>query len=242
MVILRALPTFAPTTRGGVCALRNRDRLHLVLGFTAGIILGVVAFDVLPEMVDLAGSTGTDFGVPMIALVVGFLGFHVVEKSILIHEGHEAEYGAHSHPTVGLASALALSGHSLADGIAIGLAFQVDDTVGVAVALAVIGHDFADGLNTMALMLAHGNSRRRSLALLLLDAVAPLLGAASTLLFTLSDTGLLLYLGAFAGFLLYIGASDILPEAHANHPSRLTLVMTIAGTALMWVLVRVIAT
>jgi hypothetical protein len=33
--------------------------------------------------------------------------------------------------------------------------------------------------------------------------------AASTLLFTLSDTGLLLYLGAFAGFLLYIGASDI---------------------------------
>jgi zinc transporter ZupT len=242
MVILLALATVVSTTLGGLFALRNRDRLHLILGFTAGVILGVVAFDVLPEMVDLSRSTGTDFGVPMIALVVGFLGFHVVEKSILIHETHEGEYGAHFHPAVGLTSALALAGHSLADGIAIGLAFQVSSTVGVAVALAVIGHDFADGLNTMALMLAHGNSRRRSLALLLLDAVAPLAGAASTLLFTLSDTGLLLYLGAFAGFLLYIGASDILPEAHANHPSRLTLLTTIAGTALMWVLVRVIAT
>jgi len=51
---------------------------------------------------------------------------------------------------------------------------------------------------------------------------------------------LLLYLGAFAGFLLYIGASDILPEAHANHPSRLTLVTTIFGAALMWVLNRAI--
>jgi zinc transporter ZupT len=241
MVILLALATVVSTTVGGLFALRNRDRLHLILGFTAGVILGVVAFDVLPELVDLSASTGTDFGVPMIALVVGFLGFHVVEKSILIHETHEGEYGAHSHPAVGLASALALSGHSLADGIAIGLAFQVDTGVGVAVALAVIGHDFADGLNTMALMLAHGNSRRRSLLLLLVDAAAPLVGAASTLLFTLSDTGLLLYLGAFAGFLLYIGASDILPEAHANHPSRLTLVMTIAGTALMWLLVQVIA-
>ncbi len=240
MVILLALSTFVSTGLGGLFALRNKDRLHLVLGFTAGVILGVVAFDVLPEMVKLAAATGTDFGVPMVALVVGFLAFHVVEKSILIHDVHESEYATHSHPTVGLASALALSGHSLADGVAIGLAFQVSSSVGVAVAVAVIGHDFADGLNTMALMLAHGNSRKRSLLLLLLDAVAPLVGAASTLLFTLPDTGLLLYLGAFAGFLLYIGASDILPEAHASHPSRLTLVMTILGAGLMWVLIRAI--
>ena len=240
MVLLLALGTFVSTGAGGLFALRNRDRLHLVLGFTAGVILGVVAFDVLPEMVDLSKTTGTDFGVPMVALVVGFLGFHVVEKSILIHDAHESEYASHSHPTVGLASALALCGHSVADGIAIGLAFQVSSGVGVAVAVAVIGHDFADGLNTMALMLASGNSRRRSLLLLLADALAPVLGAASTLLFTLPDTGLLLYLGAFAGFLLYIGASDILPEAHADHPSRLTLAMTIAGAGVMWVLIRAI--
>jgi ZIP family zinc transporter len=174
----------------------------------------------------------------MVALVLGFLGFHVIEKSILIHAAHETEYGPHSHPTVGLASAFALSGHSLADGIAIGLAFQVGSRVGLAVGLAVVGHDFADGINTMALMLAHGNSRRRSVLLLLADAIAPLIGAGSTLLFTLPDTALLLYLGAFAGFLLYIGASDILPEAHADHPAARTLLMTILGAAAMWVLIR----
>ncbi len=240
MVILLALATFASTLLGGLVALRNKDRLHLVLGFTAGVILGVVAFDVLPEIASLANSTGTDFIEPMVALVVGFLGFHIVEKSILIHEAHCHEYAPHDHPAVGLASALALAGHSFADGIAIGLGFQVSTTAGLAVAVAVIGHDFADGLNTMALMLAHGNNRNRSLLLLLLDAIAPVLGAASTLLFTLPDTGLLIYLGVFAGFLLYIGASDILPEAHANHPSRLTLVMTISGTALMWILLQAI--
>ena len=222
---------------GGVVALRNRDRLHLVLGFTAGVILGVVAFDVLPEMVRLADATGISFDRPMVALVVGFLGFHVVEKSILIHDAHEHEYARH-HPGVGLASAIALAAHSFADGVAIGLAFQVNGSVGAAVGLAVIGHDFADGLNTMALMLTNGNSRGRSVRLLLLDATAPILGASSTLFFTLPPSGLLFYLGVFAGFLLYIGASDILPEAHANHPSALTLVMTIAGTTLIWILIR----
>ena len=241
VVILLAVGTFASTMVGGLVALRNKDRLHLVLGFTAGVILGVVAFDVLPEMVRLAGKTGIPFDRSMIALVVGFLGFHIVEKSILIHNAHEHEY-ARSQPSVGLASAIALAGHSFADGVAIGLAFQVNNRVGAAVGLAVIGHDFADGLNTMALMLTNGNSRVRSLLLLLLDAVAPILGASSTLLFTLPPSGLLFYLGVFAGFLLYIGASDILPEAHANHPSALTLVMTIAGTALIWVLIRAVGT
>ena len=240
MVIVLALSTFLSTGLGGLFALHNRDRLHLILGFTAGVLLGVVAFDVLPEVVDLAQTTGTDFKVPMIALVAGFLLFHVIEKSVLIHSAHEGEYAGHHHPTVGVASAIALAGHSLADGIAIGLAFQVNNGVGVAVAIAVIGHDFADGLNTVALMLTHGNNRRRTLLLLLLDCVTPVVGAALTLLFTVPDTGLLLYLGAFAGFLLYIGASDILPEAHADHSSRATFAMTVAGAGLMYVVIGAI--
>jgi len=85
----------------------------------------------------------------------------------------------------------------------------------------------------------NGNTNRRSLWLLLLDATTPLLGATSTLFFHLGDKQLLFYLGFFSGFLLYIGASDILPEAHANHPSRLTLLLTIAGTAFIFLVTRV---
>ena len=55
------------------------------------------------------------------------------------------------------------------------------------------------------------------------------------------DTGLLLYLGVFAGFLLYIGASDVLPEAHAEHPSVVTLALTVTGAVLMYVVVQVLA-
>ena len=238
--IILATTTFFSTSLGGLFALGNRDRLHRILGFTAGILLGVVAFDLMPEIFALTNSTHVDVTVPMVALVVGFLAFHIVEKLTIIHSAHEGEYEeGHKHPQLGVVSALALSAHSFFDGVGIGLAFQVNAKVGLAVALAVIAHDFADGLNTVTLMLVNKNSNRKALWLLALDATTPLIGAASTLFFRLSDRSLLMYLGFFAGFLLYIGASDILPEAHAKHPSRLTLALTVAGTVFIFLVTRV---
>lgn len=137
-----------------------------------------------------------------------------------------------------MASALALIGHSFLDGIGIGLGFQIDPAVGIAVAIAVLAHDFSDGLNTVGLMLAHENSRRRAVLFLLLDAAAPVAGALLSLLFQISDQHLVLYLGFFAGFLLYIGASEILPEAHSKHSSYQTIAMTIVGVVTIFTVTR----
>jgi ZIP family zinc transporter len=174
----------------------------------------------------------------MVALVVAFLLFHILEKTVLLHYAHEEEYGQHVHPKVGIASALALSGHSFLDGVGIGLGFQAGNSVGIAVAIAVIAHDFTDGMNTVILMLHNKNTDRRARLLLLIDALAPVLGAASTLLFSLSTKWLVLYLGFFAGFLLYIGASDILPQAHSKDSSRITIGLTVLGAAFMFVVTR----
>jgi zinc transporter ZupT len=239
MPVLVALLTVVSTALGGIVALRSSDRLHLVLGFAAGVMLGLVAFDLLPELFDLSTVDVLGVPAPMVAFAAGFLLLHVVERSVAMHGAHESEYETHHHhnPQVGLASALALSAHSFLDGVGIGLAFQVNNGVGLAVSIAVISHDFADGLNTVTVMRMHGNDRRRTVALLVTDAVAPVLGALSTLFFSVGDHVLALYLGGFAGFLLYLATADILPEAHARHPSRLTLVSTVAGVAMMWVVV-----
>lgn len=236
--VILSCATFVSTLLGGVTALKNRDKLHRFLGYTAGVLLGVVAFDLLPEIFESLQKQRTAATGAMIALVAGFLLFHIVEKSILIHHTQEAEYEVHHHPQVGVASALALSGHSFLDGVGIGLGFQAGSSIGIAVALAVIAHDFTDGLNTVNLMLVNQNKSKRAFAFLLLDALAPVLGAASTLLFHVSDGALTLYLGFFAGFLLYIGASEILPEAHSKHSSYATIGLTIVGVVFMFVITR----
>ncbi len=239
-LFLLSLGTFVSTFLGGLVSLRYQDKLHLILGFTAGVLLGVVSFDIFPEIFEGLAATGIDPVVPMLALVAGFLIFHVLEKLLLIHHVHEDEYGSHHHPTVGVASALALAGHSFLDGVGIGLGFQISDATGLLVAIAVISHDFSDGLNTVALMLTHKNSRGKAIVMLVIDALAPVLGALSTLFFILPQEWLLAYLGFFAGFLLYIGASDILPEAHSHHSSRGTIVMTILGVVFIYMVTQIV--
>jgi len=146
----------------------------------------------------------------------------------------------HQHPQVGVLSALALIGHSFMDGLGIGLGFQINPGVGILVAVAVISHDFTDGMNTVALMLRHKNSSRKAKWFLLLDALAPILGAVATLFFHPSPYFLVLYLGFFAGFLLYIGASDILPEAHSQKSSFSLIALTILGAALVFLVTRLV--
>lgn len=236
--IVLSIATFFSTFLGGIFGLKNKDKQHLILGFTAGVLLGIVSFDIFPEIISQVQLQQIDPLRPMIALVIGFLAFHVVEKLLLIHSLDEEHYSEHKHPRVGVLSALALSGHSFVDGVGIGLGFQVSPAVGLFVAIAVIAHDFSDGLNTVSLMLAHKNTNRRALQFLFLDAAAPVLGVASTLFVHLSDKFLIYYLGLFAGFLLYIGASDVLPEAHSKHRSNLTILLTVVGVVFIFVVVN----
>ncbi|MEU7580755.1 ZIP family metal transporter [Streptomyces sp. NPDC041068] len=241
MAVFVALGAFLMTLVGGWTAQRVTDRRHLVLGLAGGLMLGVVGLDLLPEALDAAG--GPVFGVPaaLLLFVAGFLVAHLVERLLA---GRRAAHGADEHdhgrvPEVGLTAAAAMVGHSVMDGVAIGAAFQVGGGMGVAVALAVIAHDFADGFNTYTLTSLYGNARRKAIAMLFADAAAPVVGAASTLLFTIPEQLLGGYLGFFGGALLYLAAAEILPEAHHDHPARSTLLCTVAGAAFIWLVVGI---
>lgn len=207
---------------GGVLALFTRARLHLILGFSAGAVLGVALFDLLPESFELARAT---YAPATVALCVG-LGFFAF---VLLNR---------MSSTLGPAS---LSLHSFLDGVGIGLAFKVSVDVGVVVAAAVLAHDFADGVNTVAVVLRRQGRRVRALRWLALDAAAPLLGVASTSLFTLTGSQLGLVLALFCGFFLFIGASDLLPESHRRRPAVTTGALNVAGAAVIWLTIHLAA-
>lgn len=248
MAVLVSVLAFAMTLAGGLAAMRVRDHRHLVLGLAGGLMLGVVAFDLIPESLELADAHPLGVPAPMIGFAAGFLLLHVVEQAVAIHRAHEDEYAPHVHAhgephghrtghghargggsQAGLLAALALVLHSLVDGISIGLGFQSGTDVGVVVTLAVVTHDFADGFNTFTAASLRRTDRRPALALLLADAAAPIAGAALTTLVTVPDAVLGPYLGLFAGVLLYLAAAEILPEAHSRHPRVLTLCATGLG-------------
>jgi len=225
---------------GGWTALRSRRWLDLAMSLTGGLVLGLVSFDLLPEIFDISQSQRLDPVWPMLTLTTGFLLFHIFEKFLPVHEAGEENYGSHHHPALGTARAAALSGHSFLDGLSIGIAFQVSSSVGTAVALAVIGHRFADGFDTTTFMVYNKNKLGHIKSWLAVVVLMPVLGGLASLSFDFSEKALAIYLGFFAGFILYIAAGNILPQAHSQHFSRKSIILTILGAALMFFITRFI--
>jgi ZIP family zinc transporter len=238
LVILLSVVAASVALIGGWLALKLKDYLEMALGVTAGIILGLAAFDLLPEIFRISNSQQLSTTWPMIALVTGFLTFHILEKSILLHQSHEPRYKSHSHPYVGLIAAAGLIGHSFLDGVSIGIAFQAGSSIGVAVAVAVIGHRLADGFNATNLMMFHRNKESRTKKALIIAGLMPILGGSLTLLFDLPESSLAVYLGFFAGFLLYLAAGDILPQAHSEGSSRRAVGATVFGVVIIFIVTR----
>jgi ZIP family zinc transporter len=225
-----AAAAFLSTFLGGLLALRLRDSLHLILGFSAGAVIGVAFFDLLPEAIEF----GEKFHSPSAILsctALGFLAYLVLDRIVRFH-GDAAPRGP-------LAAAV-LCVHSVFDGVAIGLAFQTSHEVGIVVAIGVLTHDFSDGINTMNIVLKNGGNRARAASWLLADALAPVAGVAVTFFFALPDEGFGTALALFAGFFLYIGASDLIPESYHAHPKFLTTAMTLAGAAVLYLAITLI--
>ena len=92
MIYLIALAAFAATYLGGLFALKLKDRLHLVLGFSAGALLGVAFFDLLPEALSLGSSVHTI----MMLVALGFAIYLLLDRAIVLHMHHEDDH-AHAH-------------------------------------------------------------------------------------------------------------------------------------------------
>ena len=236
MPILFSILAFISTLLGGLFALKFKDKLHLILGFSAGAVIGVAFFDLIPEAIGLGSKFYTISTITSI-VAAGFIGYMVLDRFVVVH-GHEEE-DEHHHAR-GKLGAGSLSVHSFLDGVAIGLAFQVSTVVGSIVTVAVLVHDFSDGINTVSYILKEGEENKNAFRWLLVDAIAPVLGVVSTLFFTLPENILGIVLAIFSGFFLYIGASDLLPESHHNHPKALTTIMTIVGVLVLFVAIRIV--
>ena len=241
LAIIFAALTVGATALGGLLALRSKDRFHLVLGLSAGLLLGLVGFDLLPEIFELNQEEFGGVRTVSVMLIIGFLALHILERIFGSHEPAESDYGhdhEHHHVT-GTVGAVAMAGHIFLDGLGLGVAFQVSTQLGIAVFIAVVVHAFSDGLNTVSMMVKSHAWNKKSKWLLLLDAVARIGGAALGTSLVLSEPLLALYLALFSGFVIYIATSHILPEAHSRHESRWTLVATVFGVIAMGLVISV---
>src|SRR6202158_6268056 len=73
---------FCTTCAGGLLALRPAARVHWVLGFSAGAVVAVAFFDLMPEALELSSLS---FGVTKVfsCTAAGFLSYLLFDRVLL---------------------------------------------------------------------------------------------------------------------------------------------------------------
>jgi ZIP family zinc transporter len=230
--IAAAIVSFFSTLSGGVVALRWPGRVNSLAAVASGLILGAVFFDLLPDAVERAEALGVGSGVPLGAALIGLLAFHTMER--FLHHHHDED---ETPSTAGVIGATGFVIHSLFDGLAIGLGFQISFDFGILVALAVIGHDFSDGLNTVSYLVIHHQPVGRARRFLVADAAAPTVGAIIATLVPFPEIVFPVALGFFSGLFVYAGTTRLLPRA-ALLPAARSVPLTAGGAAFLLLISR----
>jgi zinc and cadmium transporter len=192
-----------------------------IVSAAAGFLVAIAVAHVLPEALKLNDQSPLWF-------ISGFVVFFAVEHFITVHACRHKDC---DHEGRGLTAAAGIGIHSLFDGVAIGVGFEVDAALGILTAAAVILHELPEGVFTYTILINSGADKRRSIVYSVLVALATPVGAVLTfVLFRqwVNEAVLGVMLGFIGGTFIYIGAGDLTPEAHRGR-SFVNVVMLALG-------------
>jgi zinc and cadmium transporter len=197
-------------------AARNRILPHFV-SFAIGALLGAAFLALLPH----AMQGVEDFHTLGLTVLLGILGFFLLEKMVLWRHCHVEHCEAHTpeedqHGQA--AGTLVLIGdgmHNLVDGVLIAAAFMTDVHLGIVTSLAVAAHEIPQEVGDFAVLLHSGYSRGKALVFNVLASLTTLIGALVAY-WSLADTqDVLPYILAIAASsFIYIAVADLIPGLH----------------------------
>ncbi len=227
---------------------RTRALPHFV-SFAVGALLGAAFLGLLPHA--LAGPGVVDFHNITLAVLLGLLGFFLLEKMVLwrhCHADHcEAHMPEHAHANdrqadtnqAGQAAGtLILIGdgiHNFVDGVLIAAAFLTDFHLGVVTSLAVAAHEIPQEVGDFAVLLHSGFSRKKAFLYNILASLTTVVGALLGY-FSLGDMQNILpyILAVAASSFIYIAVADLIPGLHKRvQPTATVQQATLIGVGVL---------
>jgi zinc and cadmium transporter len=214
--------------------LLNKILLVLV-GFSAGGLMGGAFLHLLPESFDALDATTAS-----LVLLFGFSLFFVLERILRWRHCHEGKCDIHAFTYLNLVG----DGiHNFIDGLIIAASYIVAIPLGIATTIAVIFHEIPQEIGDFGVLVYGGFTVRRALCYNFLSAVTAIVGAVVGYALSGYFAGALPLLLPFAaGGFIYIASSDLIPELHKELnivKAMVSFVFFLIGIGLMWLLLVV---
>lgn len=209
--------------RGSMGTRRFSMIIDLGLGFSSGVMIVASFTSLLLPAIDSYGTYK-----PVIGLVLGAMGVHVVNKVI----PHEHFVKGYEGPSAGLGKlkaawlvAFAIIIHNLPEGFSIGAASVYSGISGVTVGLAIAIQDIPEGLAVSVPVYASTGSMLRGVFFGWLSGFSEVVFALLASLLSNYAVIILPYMMGFgAGAMIYVVSHEALPETHrSGHEGKATL-------------------
>jgi zinc and cadmium transporter len=260
IIIFTAVGGVLSVMAAAVFLLLQEDRRNAVLphgiSFAIGALLAVAFWGLIPEAFEQVEPEQFQFLSGTI--LVGILGFFVLEKLLIwrhCHSGHCEAHGddgahdhghshshshSHAHGRAKSAGALIILGdsiHNFVDGVLIAAAFLTDVQLGIVTSLAVAAHEIPQEVGDFAILLGSGYSRSKALFYNVLASLTTVLGGVLAY-FSLEDlhNTLPYFLALAASSFIYIAVADLIPSLHTKTDMKTSLqqiILIAAGVLLI---------
>jgi zinc and cadmium transporter len=210
----------------------GRKILVMLVGLSAGALLGDVFIHLLPELVENCG-----FNLNTSLYILGaIMVFFILENYLHWHHHHgSGEAGEHAtHPFV-YNNLIGDGVHNLIDGLIIGGAYLIDINLGIATTIAVAFHEIPQEIGDFGVLVYGGFSKAKALFFNFISALTALVGVVIALTFGTSEKTLSFLAALAIGSFLYIASADLIPQIHKEKHKSIAHVASFAlGIALMF--------
>ena len=263
LLVVTSIAGIGGTGLGGLLgALLQKDSnrtVSLLLSFAAGIMLGVVCFDLIPEAIETGAGVITVIASVAIGVAIIYLLNYLIDRHTnpevphidashpktaddldeLIHSDHFGVHRAQKENKLalfiaGLVMASAIALHNVPEGMTIGASYASNGaTMGsAAIVLAIlIGlHNIPEGMAVSVPLISGGMGKFKAVLITASTGIPTTLGALLGFwLGEIGPLGLALSLGFASGAMLYVVFGEIMPQAILMYHSKLPAFSAIAG-------------
>ena len=225
------------TGLGGLLAVLltapGRSWLGALLGFSAGIMLAVIAFDLMPEALSVGGLWVSVAGLVLGAGLIALIDLTVPHRHLSGSRRDSVRL-----LRLGVVMGLGIALHNLPEGLAIGAGFAHDEALGLALAAAIALQNLPEGMAMGLPLSVSGRPGHVVVASTALTGFPMGVGAAlGATVGNVSPNLLALALSFAAGAMLFITADELIPDAHEmgeGHAATAGIVVgVIAGIILL---------
>ena len=218
------------TTLGGIIGsfleIRNSKYLSFMLEFTAGLMLSIICFELIPESLAIANVTYVILGV-----ILGVICMVVCDNKInASYRYKNLKVGNSNLLKTGIIVGIGLAIHNFPEGLAIGSGFDSSSKLGFALAIAICMHDVPEGISIALPLKQGGVGRLKTILYTMFSGITTGLGAlVGAIVGKISVTSISISLAFAAGAMLYIVSGELVPESKKIYKGRFSAIGNIIG-------------